>query len=165
MSSLNQCNFIGNLGADAEIRTFQSGDRIANLRIAVTEKWKDKQSGERKERTEWVAIVLRAGLVDVAEKYLRKGSKVYVSGRLTTRKWQDRDGNDRYATEIMGDKLVMLDSAPKQDKQGDGWGGEYGHTKPQGQQGGGGGGEWSQEELEDDVPFATPYPVRKRGII
>src|SRR3546814_19343425 len=115
MSSLNQCNFIGNLGADAEIRTFQSGDRIANLRIAVTEKWKDKQSGERKERTEWVAIFLRAGLVDVAERYLRKGSKVYVSGRLTPRNWQDRDGNARYATEIIGEQLVMPTTAPHQD--------------------------------------------------
>src|SRR3546814_9401711 len=88
MSSLNQCNFIGNPGADAEIRTFHSGDRIANLRIAVTEKWKDKQSGERKERTEWVAIVLRAGLVDVAEKYLRKGSKVYVRSEEHTSELQ-----------------------------------------------------------------------------
>src|SRR3546814_14688818 len=94
---------------DAEIRTFQSGDRIANLRIAVTEKWKDKQSGERKERTEWVAIVLRAGLVDVAAKYLRQGSKIYVSGRLTTRKWKDSDGNDRYETEIIGDKMGSPD--------------------------------------------------------
>lgn len=165
MSSLNQCSFIGNLGADPECKTFQSGDRIANLRIAVTEKWKSRD-GERKERTEWVAIVLRAGLVDVAEKYLRKGSKVYVSGRLSTRKWQDRDGNDRYATEIMGDKLVMLDGAPKQGGQSDsGWGGEYGHTKPQGQQGGGNAGGWADDDLDDDVPFATPYPVRKRGVI
>src|SRR3546814_20598330 len=92
---------------DAEIRTFQSGDRIANLRIAVTEKWKDKQSGERKERTEWVAIVLRAGLVDVAEKYLRKGSQVYVSGSLTNRTWQARDGNDRYSNKHMGEKRVL----------------------------------------------------------
>src|SRR3546814_7828932 len=122
MSSLNQCNFIGNLGADAEIRTFQSGDRIANLRIAVTEKWKDKQSGERKERTDWVAIVLRAGLVDVAEKYMSKGSKVYVSGRLTTRTWQDREGTVRYATEIMGDQLLMTASATNQATPGDGWG-------------------------------------------
>lgn len=162
MSSLNRCDFIGNLGADPECKTFQSGDRIANLRIAVTEKWKDRNSGERKERTEWVSIVLRAGLAEVAERYLKKGSKVYVSGRLTNRKWQDRDGHDRYATEIMGDKLVMLDSAPKEDG---GWGGSYGHTKPQGQQGGGDAGGWAAADLDDDVPFATPYPSRKRGII
>src|SRR3546814_13406968 len=133
MSSLNQCNFIGNLGADAEIRTFQSGDRIANLRIAVTEKWKDKQSGERKERTEWAVIVLRAGLVDVAEKYLRKGSKVSAPGRLTNRKWSDRDGNDSYATGIMGDKIAMQHSAPKQEQQGDERAGDKGRNKPQGQ--------------------------------
>ena len=153
MSSLNQCNFIGNLGADPEVKAFQSGDRIANLRIAVSEKWKDRNSGERKERTEWVSIVLRAGLVEVAEKYLRKGSKVYISGRLTTRKWQDRDGNDRYATEIMGDKLIMLDGAPKQGNQSDeGWGGSYGHTKPRDQQQSGGGG-WADDDLDDQVPF------------
>jgi single-strand DNA-binding protein len=158
---LNQCQFIGNLGADPECKTFQSGDRIANLRLAVTERWKDKQSGERKERTEWVSVVLRAGLVEVAEKYLRKGSKVFVSGRLSTRKWQDRDGNDRYATEIMGDKLVMLDSAPSGGRpQDSGWG----DSKPQGQQGGGNAGGWA-DDLDDDVPFATPYPVRKRGVI
>jgi single-strand DNA-binding protein len=138
MSSLNQCQFIGNLGADPECKTFQSGDRIANLRIAVTEKWKDRNSGERKERTEWVSIVLRAGLVEVAEKYLRKGSKVFISGRLTTRKWQDRDGNDRYATEIMGDKLVMLDSAPK---------GEQSSTRHGNQNGFG-----TDDPLDDEIP-------------
>ena len=136
---LNQCQFIGNLGADPEVKSFQSGDRIANLRIAVTERWKDKQSGERKERTEWVSVVLRAGLVEVAEKYLRKGSKVFVSGKMVTRKWQDRDGSDRYSTEIMGNQLVMLDS------------------KPDGQQGGGGNGRSAPppqgDDLDDDVPF------------
>lgn len=109
---LNQCQFIGNLGADPEVKSFQSGDRIANLRLAVTERWKDRQSGERKERTEWVSVVLRAGLVDVAEKYLRKGSKVFVSGKMVTRKWQAQDGGDRYSTEIMGNQLVMLDGKP-----------------------------------------------------
>ena len=114
---LNQCQFIGNLGADPEVKSFQSGDRIANLRLAVTERWKDKQSGERKERTEWVSVVLRAGLVEVAEKYLRKGSKVFLSGKMATRKWQDRDGSDRYSTEIMGNQLVMLDGKPDGQRQ------------------------------------------------
>lgn len=143
MSSLNQCQFIGNLGADPEVKSFQSGDRIANLRLAVTERWKDKQSGERKERTEWVSIVLRAGLVEVAEKYLRKGSKVFVSGRLSTRKWQDRDGNDRYATEIMGDKLVMLDSAPSGQRSSNA------HRNQNGQ-----GTDWTpaSDALDDDIP-------------
>lgn len=135
---LNQCQFIGNLGADPEIKGFQSGDRIANLRLAVTEHWKDKQSGERKKRTEWVSVTFRAGLVEVAEKYLRKGSKVFVSGKMVTRKYQDRDGNDRYATEIMGNQLVMLGS------------------KPDGQQSGGNGRNApppQDDDLDDDVPF------------
>lgn len=149
---LNQCQFIGNLGADPEVKSFQSGDRIANLRIAVTERWKDKQSGERKERTEWVSVVLRAGLVEVAEKYLRKGSKVFVSGKMVTRKWQDRDGMDRYSTEIMGNQLIMLDS------------------KSDGQQSGGGSGAGSRssrppidpiDDLDDDVPFATCDPAHE----
>lgn len=136
---LNQCQFIGNLGADPEVKSFQSGDRIANLRIAVTERWKDKQSGERKERTEWVSVTFRAGLVEVAEKYLRKGSKVFVSGKMATRKYQDRDGNDKYATEIMGNQLVMLDSKP--DGQQSGGGNNRSAPPPQ------------DDDLDDDVPF------------
>lgn len=117
---LNQCQFIGNLGADPEIKSFQNGGRIATLRIGVTEKWKDKTSGEQKERTEWVSVVINSdGLVGVAERYLRKGSKVYVSGQLRTRKWQDQSGADRYSTEIMlsgfDAKLVMLDGAKGND--------------------------------------------------
>jgi single stranded DNA-binding protein (ssb) len=132
---LNQCQFIGNLGADPEVKSFQSGDRIANLRVAVTERWKDRNSGERKERTEWVSVVLRAGLVEVAEKYLRKGSKVFVSGKMVTRKWQAQDGGDRYSTEIMGNQLVMLDSKP------DGQTGQRREAPP------------AFDDLEDDVPF------------
>lgn len=136
---LNQCQFIGNLGADPEVKSFQSGDRIANLRVAVTERWKDKQSGERKERTEWVSVVLRAGLVEVAEKYLRKGSKVFVSGKMATRKWQARDGSDRYSTEIMGNQLVMLDG--KQDGQQGQQSNARRDPPP------------AQDELDSDVPF------------
>lgn len=154
---LNQCQFIGNLGADPEVKSFQSGDRIANLRLAVTERWKDKQSGERKERTEWVSVTFRAGLVEVAEKYLRKGSKVFVSGKMATRKYQDRDGNDKYATEIMGNQLVMLDSKPDAERAEDN---RY--------QGGAGGGSQSRpsrppfdDDLDDDVPFATCDPAHE----
>lgn len=132
---LNQCQFIGNLGADPEIKAFQSGDRIANLRLAVTERWKDRNSGERKERTEWVSVVLRAGLVEVAEKYLRKGSKVFVSGKMVTRKWQTQDGGDRYSTEIIGNQLVMLDSKP------DNQAGQRREAPP------------AFDDLDDDVPF------------
>jgi len=112
---LNKCLFIGHLGADPEVKTFQNGGRIANLRLAVTEKWKNKE-GERQERTEWVNVTLSSdGLVGVAERYLRKGSKVYIEGKLQTRKWQDASGADRYSTEVVvggiGGSLVMLDGA------------------------------------------------------
>lgn len=115
MAGLNQCSFIGNLGADPEVRSLQSGSKVVNLRLAVSETWKDKQSGERKEKTEWVSIVIFGdGLANVAERYLRKGSKIYASGKLATRKWQDKDGNDRYSTEVVlqgpGDVLTMLDA-------------------------------------------------------
>ena len=99
--SLNQCNFIGNLGADPETRTFQNGNKVTNLRLAVSEKWKDRDSGERKEKTEWVSVAIFGPLADVAANYLRKGAKVFVSGKFTTRKWQDQSGQDRYSTEIV----------------------------------------------------------------
>lgn len=111
--SLNQCQFIGNLGADPEIRTFQSGDKVANLRLAVSERWKDRTTGERKESTEWVSVAVFGPLAGIAEQYLRKGSKVFVSGKLRTRKWQDQSGQDRYSTEValQGPQsiLTMLD--------------------------------------------------------
>lgn len=112
--SVNRVIIIGNLGADPEIRTFGNGGRVANLRLATSERWRDKSSGEQRERTEWHSVaVMGDGLVGVAERFLKKGSKVYVCGRLSTRKWQDRDGNDRYTTEVQvsgfGGELVMLD--------------------------------------------------------
>lgn len=118
MASLNQCSFIGNLGADPDIRTLANGGKVANLRLAVSETWKDKQSGERKEKTEWVSIVIFGdGLAGVAERFLRKGSKVFVQGKLATRKWQDQQGSDRYSTEVVlqgpGAVLTMLDGAPQ----------------------------------------------------
>ena len=115
--SVNKVILIGNLGQDPEVKSFQNGGRIANLRIATSENWKDRQTGERKERTEWHTVVLQSdGLVGVAERYLRKGSKVYIEGQLRTRKWQDASGNDRYTTEVsvggIGGVLTMLDGAP-----------------------------------------------------
>lgn len=114
--SLNKVMIIGNLGANPEVKSFQNGGKIANLRIATSESWKDKATGEKKERSEWHSVVLSGdGLVGVAERYLRKGSKVYVEGQLTTRKWQDASGQDRYSTEIrvgMNGALTMLDGAP-----------------------------------------------------
>ena len=129
-SSVNKVILIGNLGRDPEVRTFQNGGKVCNLRIATSESWKDRNTGERRERTEWHTVsIFSEGLAGVAEQYLRKGSKVYVEGQLQTRKWQDQTGQDRYSTEVVlqqyGSTLVMLDS------RGEGGGGGYG--------GGGGG--------------------------
>jgi single-strand DNA-binding protein len=112
--SVNKVILIGNLGADPEIRSFQNGGRVANLRVATSQSWKDKQSGERREATEWHTVAIHGdGLVGVAERFLRKGSKVYLEGQLRTRKWQDQSGNDRYSTEVVlsgpGSALTMLD--------------------------------------------------------
>lgn len=118
--SVNKVILVGNLGADPEIRRLQSGDMIASLRIATSESWRDRQSGERRERTEWHTVVIfNENLAKVAEQYLKKGSKVYVEGSLQTRKWQDQNGNDRYSTEIVLQKfrgeLQMLDRAGSND--------------------------------------------------
>lgn len=114
--SLNKVMLIGHLGADPEVRSFQNGGKVCNLRLATSESWKDKDTGEKKERTEWHSISLFSdGLIGVAERFLRKGSKVYIEGQLATRKWQDQQGNDRYSTEVhlrgMNGTLTMLDSA------------------------------------------------------
>lgn len=144
--SVNKVILIGNLGADPEVKSFQNGGRIANLRIATSESWKDRQTGERKERTEWHSVVIQSeGLVGVVERYLRKGSKVYIEGQLRTRKWQDQSGNDRYTTEVSvggtGGVLTMLDGAPGgagggQRSGGGDWGGSSGGSRA------GGGNDW-----------------------
>ena len=173
--SVNKVILIGNLGADPEVKSFQNGGRIANLRIATSENWKDKATGERKERTEWHTVVLQSdGLVGVAEKYLRKGSKVYIEGQLRTRKWQDQSGNDRYSTEVsvggIGGVLTMLDGAPGggggqrggggDGNQGGGSSGGGGGGSSWGQGGGSGGGGGASsggsnfgDDLDDDIPF------------
>lgn len=114
--SVNKVILVGNLGQDPEVKSFQNGGRICNLRIATSESWKDKQTGEKKERTEWHSVVLNSdGLVGVAERFLKKGSKVYIEGQLRTRKWTDQSGADRYSTEVSvggnGGVLTMLDGA------------------------------------------------------
>jgi len=114
-SSVNKVILVGNLGADPEMRRLNSGDQIANLRIATSESWRDRQSGERKDRTEWHSVVIfNENLAKVADQYLKKGAKVYIEGALQTRKWQDQNGNDRYSTEIVLQKfrgeLQLLDS-------------------------------------------------------
>lgn len=179
--SVNKVILIGNLGADPEIKSFQNGGKIANIRIATSEQWKDRMTGERKERTEWHNVVINGdGLVGVVERYLKKGSKVYIEGSLRTRKWQDRDGNDKYTTEIviagMGGTLTMLDGAPGGggSRGGDSWsqgggGSSGGWDQGGGASGGSSGGGWNQggggsggggggrapfdDDLDDDVPF------------
>jgi single-strand DNA-binding protein len=170
--SVNKVILVGNLGADPEVKSFQNGGRICNLRIATSEDWKDRTTGEKKERTEWHQVVLSTdGLVGVAERFLRKGSKVYIEGQLQTRKWQDASGNDRYTTEIrvggFDGKLVMLDGAKGGQAGGGGWsGGASGGGAPAGGGGGGqsgggwqggsagfGGGDFGGDDLDDDVPF------------
>lgn len=111
MSGVNKVILIGNLGADPEVRHLQNGAAVANFRIATSETYKDRQTGEKREQTEWHSIVAWRGLAEIVEKYLRKGSKVYVEGKLRTRQWQDKDGNTRYTTEIHADEMTMLDRA------------------------------------------------------
>ncbi len=176
--SVNKVILIGNLGQDPEVKSFQNGGRIANLRIATSENWKDKNTGEKKERTEWHTVVLNSdGLVGVAERYLKKGSKVYIEGQLRTRKWQDASGNDRYSTEVsvggMQGVLTMLDGAPGagggaggggggQRSGGGDWGGGSGGSSGGGGAAGGGqrsggsnvgGGGGFADDLDDDIPF------------
>ena len=171
--SLNKVMLIGNLGADPEIRSFQNGGKVANLRIATSETWKDRNTGERQERTEWHTVaIFSEGLVGVVERFLRKGSKVYIEGQLQTRKWQDQSGNDRYSTEVvirgMNGSLTMLDGA--QGGSGGG-GGQRGGGRSWDQGGGGSSGSWNQggessgggarssgggsnyDDLDDDIPF------------
>ncbi|MFD0908388.1 single-stranded DNA-binding protein [Ruegeria arenilitoris] len=135
--SVNKVILVGNLGRDPEVRSFQNGGKVCNLRIATSENWKDRNTGERRERTEWHSVaIFNEGLVRVAEQYLRKGSKVYVEGQLQTRKWQDQSGQDRYSTEVVlqgfGSTLVMLDGR----SEGGGYGGGQSSGYGGGQSGG-----------------------------
>lgn len=159
--SLNKVTLIGNLGNDPEIRSMNNGGKVATLSVATTESWKDKQSGEKREKTEWHRVVIFGdGLVRVAENYLKKGSKIYIEGSLQTRKWQDRDGNDKYTTEVVlqgfGGTLIMLDS---RGSGGGGGGGGFNQDPGYGQGGGGSRSASAQEgpaekfDMDDDIPF------------
>ena len=153
--SVNKVILIGNLGADPEVRHTQDGRPIVNLRLATTESWRDKNSGERREKTEWHRVVIFSeGLARVAEQYLRKGSKVYVEGSLQTRKWEDQSGQERYTTEVVlqgfNSTLTMLDGRQQGGgvSEGEGGGGgDFGRTKPLS-----GGGSFNKE-LDDEIPF------------
>lgn len=153
---INKVIIIGNLGNDPETKFFPDGGAITNASIATSETWKDKQSGEQKERTEWHRVVFKDRgayrLGQIAGEYLKKGSKVFVEGRLQTRKWQDNNGNDRYTTEVVANEMQMLDS------RGASQGGEYSQApqaaaKPAAAQGGDGGAPANFEQFDDDIPF------------
>ena len=155
--SVNKVILVGNLGKDPEIRRTQDGRPIANLRIATSETWRDKNTGERKEKTEWhQVVVFNEGLCKVVEQYLKKGAKVYIEGQLQTRKWQDQAGQDRYSTEVVLSRfrgeLTMLDSKGG----GGGRGDDMGAPPDDGDAGAGargGGGKGGAGELDDDIPF------------
>jgi single-strand DNA-binding protein len=173
--SVNKVILIGNLGRDPEVRTFQNGGKVCNLRIATSETWKDRNSGERKERTEWHSVaIFNEALAGVAERFLKKGSKVYIEGQLETRKWQDQSGQDRYSTEVVlrpySGNLTMLDG-PSGGGGGGGGGGNYGAggggdyggdygggydsgpSQGGGGGGGGGGGRAPSRDIDDEIPF------------
>ncbi len=154
--SVNKVMLIGNLGADPEVRYTQAGDPIVNLRLATSESWKDKNTGERREKTEWHRVVIfNENLGKVAQNYLKKGSKVYIEGQLQTRKWTGNDGVDKYTTEVVLQRyrgeLTMLDS------RGGGGGGDFGGGKTGGGESAGGGGSepayTADSDLDDEIPF------------
>jgi len=163
--SLNKVMLIGNLGADPEIRTFNNGGKVANLRIATSEQWKDRQTGERKEKTEWHRVVVfNEGLVRICEQYLKKGAKVYLEGQLETRKWQDKDGNDKYSTEVVlrnfNASLTMLDGRNEGGGEraggGGGWDQDRAPARGAGPKGKGGKGpseDFSRPDFDDEIPF------------
>ncbi|NCO85691.1 MAG: single-stranded DNA-binding protein [Rhodobacterales bacterium] len=161
--SVNKVIIVGNLGRDPEVRTFQNGGKVVNLRIATSETWKDRSSGERKERTEWHSVaIFSEPLGNIAEKYLKKGSKVYIEGQLETRKWQDQSGQDRYSTEVVlrpyRGELTLLDGRDGGGSDGGGGGGDrymadqsrggYDGGYGSGPSGGGGG-----RDMDDEIPF------------
>ncbi len=148
MASVNKVILVGNLGADPETRYQPSGEAITNIRVATTDKWKDKASGEMKEATEWHRIAFFGRLAEIAGEYLKKGSQVYVEGRIRTRKYQDKDGNERYSTEIIGDRMQMLGARagsgePREPAAPKGEAKPAAAKKPAGK----------FDDLEDDIPF------------
>jgi single-strand DNA-binding protein len=152
---INKVIIVGNVGGDPETRYMPSGSAVTNLTIATNESWKDKQTGEQKERTEWHRVAMFNRLAEIAAEYLRKGSQVYIEGKLRTRKWQDKSGNDRYTTEIIADEMQMLGG------RGGSGGGSFGDGAPSGgapsgggQQGGGNAPpQPGPDDFDDDIPF------------
>jgi len=162
--SVNKVILVGNLGADPEIRRMQDGRPIANLRVATTDSWRDKNTGERREKTEWHRVVIFSeGLTKVVEQYLKKGSRIYVEGQLQTRKWQDQQGQDRYSTEVVlqgfSSQLTMLDRVGSgsgnfgSDDSGSNFGSVGGRSGPERQPAMAGAGAGMREDMNDEVPF------------
>ncbi len=157
MASVNKVILVGNLGADPETRYMPNGDAVANIRLATTESWKDKASGEKREITEWHRVVFYRKLAEIAGQYLRKGSQVYIAGRLRTRKWQDKEGQERYTTEIEANEMQMLGG--RQSASSSGGEVEYGGSMPSSAPSGGGNRPApakkapSFDDMDDDIPF------------
>ena len=152
---VNKVILVGNLGADPETRSMPSGMTVTNIRIATSESWKDKASGAQQEKTEWHSVALFGRLGEIAAEYLRKGSQVFVEGKLRTRQWLDKQGNDRYSTEIIADNMQMLGARGGAGGERSAGGGgapreDYDQTPPPSSPGGGGGG---KEDFDDDIPF------------
>lgn len=188
MASVNKVILVGNLGADPEVRYLPSGDAVANIRLATTDRYKDKQSGEFKEATEWHRIAFFGKLAEIVGQYLKKGSSVYIEGRIRTRKWQDQSGQDKYSTEIVADQMQMLGGRGGQSESAEGGGNEGGYgggtqraSRGQSQQrqqreaggersssaqpasgsypGGGAPRGGGFEDLDEDIPFAAPLAL------
>lgn len=157
MASVNKVIIVGNLGRDPEMRTFPSGDRVANVTIATSERWKDKQTGEQKEATEWHRVVFNDRLAEIAGEYLRKGSQVYIEGSLRTRKWTDQQGVEKYTTEIRADEMKML--GKREGMGGGGGGGSSGGDDEYGGGGGGGYGGGGRAPARAPAPSAAKSPA------
>jgi single-strand DNA-binding protein len=157
MASVNKVILVGNLGADPETRYMPNGDAVANIRLATTESWKDKATGEKREMTEWHRVVFYRKLAEIVGQYLKKGSSVYVEGRIRTRKWQDKEGQERYTTEIEANEMQMLGG--RQSASSSGGEAEYGGSMPSSAPPSGGGRAApakkapSFEDMDDDIPF------------
>ena len=154
MASVNKVILVGNLGADPETKYLPSGDAVANIRLATTDRWKDKASGEMKEATEWHRIAFFGRLAEIAGEYLKKGSQVYIEGRIRTRKWQDKEGQDRYSTEIVADQMQMLGSrAGGGEPRAEGTSQRSAEPKPAAATAGAAKKPGKFDDMEDDIPF------------
>ena len=159
MASVNKVIIVGNLGRDPEMRTFPSGDQVANVTIATTDKWKDKQSGEMREATEWHRVVFNGRLAEIVGQYLRKGSQVYVEGSLRTRKWTDQSGVEKYSTEIRADQMQMLGGRPEGAAPAPAP--RPAPAPPPAQRSAGSG----FDDMDDDIPFRDPMSYRGAHLV